>query len=196
MPTDYRRDIRTEKKFAKDVKGGNRREDIIASHMVEVLQHKKESKFHKIEVRFPPGRNKIFKDNYRDKGDCKFIGTYNHADPLYSVDFSKIIDIKHLNIIKDKFCFKYQEIENCIRKSFPVLYVSRLSSSDPVLRWFDIAELEELFKRPHSKLPEFKYERSGWRLFEADYDDWIDYDTLEPIDKFDEMMKRALGLEE
>jgi len=175
-----RKDIRSEREFRDDLREGEKREGKIvdlwaARHnekygkIFEIIDH------NRVNIKFNPGRHiDHFDFDLRISKNGKL--------------HDRRIEVEHLAKSGKYFRFKRYKLERCCRKNCGIFYVHNLNSKNPKLRVFDYPWIVDRLENG-----EFIYQERGYngeyrqiyggkyytKLCSLDYDDWVDFNTLE-----------------
>lgn len=181
-----RLDIRSEKKCKKDILGGGMREDSIIERLTEVHNSKYSSIF-KITRLQRITEHVIDKGLYIDHWDCKLNIEKNGKN------YERVTEIEHLNKFGNKFRFKKHKIERCIKNNIGILYVHNFSIPEPKLRCFSCKELR-LISDSFKFVSDINYfGGKEYCTFNYEmYDDWVDFNSLNPKNNYLKHMRKVL----
>lgn len=153
----YRRDVRDERQFSRDIREGHRIERIIVERFAEIVE-----------------RNTGFKPTVKDNG-CDNTGRWMPASKIStSADFTfngHPLEVKFCNPWSPVFHFKVKQIASYVRQNAYLLYVHGYDTADPKYLIFTPYGLREIFNKRQTVV----YWEKECYQFEVSEFSWLDF---------------------
>lgn len=191
---DYRRGSRTKNQWQKNIKKSTKEENDIVDKWFFVHNKKHKNIFEISECNRLDLREGEIKGNYRDPLDFEIVIKKSGKK------YSKVIEVEHTTPRLKKyryFRFKKDKISRCLRLKGSILYIHNYLSDEPLLRCFGLDWIEDVnengqfitgeYKGSHFK--EYYDGKEYVKLDQHDYDDWVDFDTLDEKEFYRDHMK-------